>query len=394
MKLHSEKFPLVFKTMQEEEIDVWMIAASETETNSEPVLPILGDQQFIGATALIFERAGTIRAFATPLDINAYALTDYFEETISYKTTLADELTRYIGETRPKRIALNYSRNNPACDGLSYGRYKYLAAAFEAGGFDGEIVSAERIVGRLRGVKSDWEIERISKAAHLALEILLTLKDVIKPGVTVKEVFDHCNAEIVRRGLSPAWPASFCPGVYSGPVPRGHMAITDRRIERGHIVNLDFGVKYKGYASDLQRCFYVLREDETDAPEDVKRAFYTVRDAIRLAAKAAKPGMTGFEVDKVARDHITGLGYPSWNAALGHQLGQEAHDGGTILANDRPRYNRPELIHTPIELGNVFTMEPSAPCSAGTIGLEEDIVIEADGARFLVEPQEELYLIG
>ncbi|NLT58665.1 MAG: aminopeptidase P family protein [Clostridiales bacterium] len=393
MKMYTEKLPLIYKTMQEDDIDVWMIVGGETETNTEPVLPILGEIEYIGATAIIFEKAGKARVFCTPIDVNGYKLSGHFDEVVAYQTTLADELARYAGEHRAARIALNYSMDNPACDGLTHGKYRYVTEAFAQGGFAGELLSAARLVGKVRGVKSPWEIERITEAARLAHEIMLTLSDVIRPGVPVKAVFDHCHAEMARRGLLPSWTASFCPGVHAGQAPRGHMAITDRRMARGEIVCVDFGVKYKGYSSDLQRSWYILREDETEPPAEVLHVFETVRDAIQLAARAAKPGMTGFEVDKVARDYITGRGYESWNAALGHQLGREAHDGGTILANDRPRYNRPELIHTPIDLGNVFTLEPSAACSAGSVGLEEDVVVEENGARFLIPPQTELYLI-
>ena len=139
--------------------------------------------------------------------------------------------------------------------------------------------------------------------------------------------------------------------------------------------------------------YYVLKDDEDDAPEGVKKAFYLVRDAIDAARKFMRAGVTGFEVDQIARHMIVDEGFDSWNAALGHQVGHVTHDGGTILANRRPRYNKPELIDTLLQIGNVFTIEPGVEVAAGRIGIEEDVVITENGTEYLVEPQRELILI-
>ena len=63
------------------------------------------------------------------------------------------------------------------------------------------------------------------------------------------------------------------------------------------------------------------------------------------------------------------------------------------MAPERPRYNRPELIHAPLSKGFVFTLEPGVPTRKGRIGLEEDVVVDDTGARFLTPPQQELYLV-
>ena len=171
------------------------------------------------------------------------------------------------------------------------------------------------------------------------------------------------------------------------------MGIISTPIVKGYLINIDYGVKKDGYCSDIQRMYYVLKDDEDDAPEEVKEAFYLVRDAIKAAKEFMRPGVTGFEVDQVARHMIVDMGYDSWNAALGHQVGHQTHDGGTILANRRPRYNKKELIDMPLKKGNVFTIEPSIKTKWGKIGIEEDVVITDDGCEWLVEPQEELILI-
>ena len=71
-----------------------------------------------------------------------------------------------------------------------------------------------------------------------------------------------------------------------------------------------------------------------------------------------------------------------------------AHDGGPLLGPRKPRYNRPDLIDTPLREGFCFTLEPGVETSRGHVGLEEDVVVRKDHAEFLVPPQQELYLIG
>jgi len=165
-------------------------------------------------------------------------------------------------------------------------------------------------------------------------------------------------------------------------------------VKAGDVVNIDFGIVVDGYASDMQRMYYLLRPGETDAPDEVKKAFECVRDSIQLTAEFLKPGVTGLEADTVCRNNIIKGGYDSYGFATGHQLGRVAHDGGPLLGPRKPRYNRPDLIEVPLQEGYVFTIEPAVETSHGHIGLEEDVVIRKEGAEFLVPPQQELYLIG
>ena len=208
----------------------------------------------------------------------------------------------------------------------------------------------------------------------------------------VKYRFFH--SEVERRHLEYTWPNSCNPGVFAGEgCPAGHMGAPDRIIHKGDLINVDFGIIVDGYASDMQRMYYLLKDDEDDAPEDIKQAFYVLRDGVKKAAAFMKPGVTGFEVDKVARDYITSFGFPGWGHALGHQLGRVAHDGGAVLAPETPRYNRPELIHTPLCEGFVFTLEPGFNTRCGNMAIEEDVVITQNGAEFMVPMQEELILV-
>lgn len=394
MGFNKEKIEIVYTALEKHDTDMWIVAGQESATKSEPVLDILSDSEFIGKTALVFTKDHTARVVCTPIDANGYVIDGSFNKVYPFPVSFVDTLAEVIAEVKPNKIALDYSRNNPSADGLSVGMYELINEAIAKSKVETEVVSAENIVSMVRGIKTEGEIAKIKRAVEETEVIFNDAKKVIKAGMNCQDVYAFFQNEVERKGFDYSWPKSQDPGVVAGiGCPQGHVGAPDFVIKKGDVVNVDFGITLDGYASDIQRMYYILKDDETDAPEDVKKAFYAVRDGILLSAKALKPGVTGNYVDSVARDYIMGLGYPSWNAALGHQIGKVAHDGGPLLGPRRPRYNRPELIDTPLFENMCFTLEPGVPTSAGRLGLEEDVVVRKDGAEFLVPPQMELYLI-
>jgi len=149
-------------------------------------------------------------------------------------------------------------------------------------------------------------------------------------------------------------------------------------------------VQSGGYSSDIQRMYFFGAADEI--PEDVMRAFETVRDAIQLAAEALRPGARGKDVDAVARQHVIECGYPPFAHGLGHQIGRYAHDGGTLLAPPWERYG--DSPNGVVEPGNVFTLELHVPtANYGQVSLEEDVLVTETGCEFLSHPQRTLRCI-
>ena len=156
---------------------------------------------------------------------------------------------------------------------------------------------------------------------------------------------------------------------------------------------MDFGVSSADYCSDLQRVWYFLDEGETAPPDDVARAWDALWASMDAGAAILKPGIAGWEVDAAARESLVAAGYPEPMYALGHQLGRSAHDGGTVLAPKWDRYGAAPL--GVVEEGNVFTLEyGTAVPGRGYIGLEEDVVVTADGIEWLSTPQRELWLVA
>ncbi len=393
MKMDLEKLPLIYQVIKENNVDAWLITGRETIMRSEPILPVLGDMDFIIATTLIFTSSKCI-AIVSPLDVEGYRLIKGIDEVIEYTTTMEETIKEVLKDLDPQRLALNYSNSDASSDGLTVGMKMMLDKVLAAIDFKGELVSAFPIISKVRGMKTSSQIAKIKDCAIKADEYLRRVPSICHPGMTSIEIFNFLHEVAYADGYGMSWADSQCPSVMVDPnVPQGHGGITDTPLVKGNVINIDYGVSKDGYCSDLQRMYYVLKDDENDAPESVKQAFYLVRDAIKAAKDFLRPGVTGFQVDQVARHMVVDNGYDSWNAALGHQVGHVTHDGGTILANRRPRYNRTELIDTPLDAGNVFTLEPGIMIPEGRIGIEEDVVITKDGSEWLVEPQQELMLI-
>jgi Xaa-Pro aminopeptidase len=158
-------------------------------------------------------------------------------------------------------------------------------------------------------------------------------------------------------------------------------------------MNVDFGVRKDGYCSDLQRTWYFLRPGETRAPEAVQRGFDTIVEAIREAGKALRPGLTGAEIDDVARGYITARGYAEYPHGLGHQIGRVAHDGGGGLLPRWERYGNTPFLR--VEEGQCYTLEPRLTVDGhGVATCEEIVAVTGSGCAYLSRPQERLYVVS
>ncbi|RKY52817.1 MAG: aminopeptidase P family protein, partial [Candidatus Neomarinimicrobiota bacterium] len=136
-----------------------------------------------------------------------------------------------------------------------------------------------------------------------------------------------------------------------------------------------------------------LKPNETEVPDEVERGFETIRDAIKKAAEALKPGVEGWTVDAVARNYIVEAGYEEYPHALGHQVGRKAHDGSALLCPKWDRYKN--LPFLKVEAGQVYTLEPRLTVKGhGVATIEEIVVVTENGCEFLSKPQEKLIVIS
>jgi Xaa-Pro aminopeptidase len=318
---------------------------------------------------------------------------EVYDRVIGYVEGVKGELLAYLQQLDPATIAVNFSEDSEVCDGLTHGMYLTLKNMLSEIGYDNRLVSAEKVTSSLRARKTPAEIERMKTAIGHTIDIYALLAGFIQPGQTEKEIAAFTRAEIESRGLGYAWDPFHCPAVFTGPDTAGaHYQPTDRVVERGHILNMDFGVKFEDYVSDMQRTFYILKEGETEAPAEVMHGFETIVTAISMAAEALAPGVQGVEIDSIARDYIIAQGYEGYPHGLGHQVGRFAHDGTAMLAPAWEKYAGKPF--ETLEEDMVFTIEPRLTVPGyGVATIEEMVLVKPGGAQFLGGRQTEIILI-
>jgi Xaa-Pro aminopeptidase len=392
--LIREKIKQAVGLLSEFDLDCWLTFTRESAVNGDPVLPFLAPGDVTWHSSFLISRDGRTKAIVGRYDQRAIEEVGAYDHVEAFVTGFREPLQNYLRELNPRTIAVNYSEGSEICDGLTHGMFLTLQKTLADIGFADRLVSAEKIVSALRERKSDMEIAHIKEAIRHTEEIYALAGAFIAPGRTERDIADFMLAEVEQRGLSTAWGRATCPSVFSGPdTAQAHYGPTGRTIERGHILNMDFGVKVEHYCSDMQRTFYILREGENEAPADVRKGFETIIRSIDAAKRAMKPGVPGLDVDAAARGIITSAEYEEFPHGLGHQVGRFPHDGTALLGPAWEKYaQKPFRL---LEPGMVFTIEPRLTVPGkGVVTIEDMVVVTAGGAEWLSTPQTELILIG
>lgn len=243
---------------------------------------------------------------------------------------------------------------------------------------DAELVPVSQMIEELREVKDEEEIAIIEKACHIADMAYDHILKMIQPGMTEIEVANQLDFYMRSLGASGV---SFDTIVASGlrsAMPHG--VASKKIIEQGDLITLDFGCYYEGYVSDMTRTFAI-----GDPGEKLKEIYQIVLDAQLAVIDAAKPGMTGVQLDEVARDYISKHGYgEAFGHSTGHGIGLEIHEGPNVSS-------RAEKQFVP---GNVITDEPGIYLPGiGGVRIEDDLLITEDGNRVLTRSPKELIIL-
>jgi Xaa-Pro aminopeptidase len=391
--LVQEKLEQAVGILREQDVDLWLTFVRETMLTKDPCLDLIAGTYSAWTGAFIVSATGERVAIVGRFDAPAVEQTGAYD-VIGYDESIKPALRETVERLGPRSIALNYSQSDPAADGLTHGLWLELQETFAETGFADRFVPSEPIVNALRGRKSPAEVERIRDAARETEEIFDVVTEALQPGLSELEIADVVHGEVAQRELGYAWGRDHCPAVNAGPEKEvGHAPPGDLQTRRGELLHIDFGVTRAEYTSDLQRVWYFLDEGEAAPPDDVRQAWDALWASLDAGAAALRPGVAGWEVDAAARSALVAAGYPEPMHALGHQLGRSAHDGGTTLAPRWDRYGSSPLGL--VEEGNVYTLEYGAAVPGrGYIGLEEDVLVTADGIEWLSSPQREPWLVA
>jgi Xaa-Pro aminopeptidase len=243
-----------------------------------------------------------------------------------------------------------------------------------------EWIPETSVLSPLVGAKEEHEHKRIRRAQSLTEDVFRSVIDDVDPGDTEREI----AAEVTYRHLQGgADKMAFDPIVASGPnAARPHARPTDRPLQKGDLVVFDMGGVLDGYASDMTRTVAV------GDPSDVALTGYeAVLEAQRRALEQAHSGMTGKELDAVARDYLEDKGFgDDFTHGLGHGIGLEVHEW------PRVSYSAEEELPT----GACVTIEPGiyVPEEGYGIRIEDIIVLHPDGHTNLTDMEKELAVIA
>jgi len=230
-------------------------------------------------------------------------------------------------------------------------------------------------VAALRMTKDEEEIDHIRKAQSIAEAAYDKILRFIKAGVTEREVALELNRLIYEYG---AEDLSFDTIVLSGAnTSMPHGVPSDKKIEEGEFVLMDFGAVYNGYHSDMTRTVCV-----GEPTEEMKQVYDIVLQAQLAGLEAAKAGILGSDLDKVSRDVIEQAGYGScFGHSLGHGVGLEIHEKPNASPNYKLTLNK----------GAVITVEPGIYI-AGKFGvrIEDFVILTENGCENLTKSAKNL----
>ncbi|QQK79765.1 aminopeptidase P family protein [Salicibibacter cibi] len=245
----------------------------------------------------------------------------------------------------------------------TYEKYDTYQEAFHA-----ELVPVAGIIENLRLFKNEDELKTMQKAAEIADAAFDHIVTYIKPGVREREIANEL--EFYMRNLG-AVSSSFDIIVASGERgARPHGVASNKQIENGDMITMDFGAYYEGYCSDTTRTVAV-----GEPSDELQHVYDTVLKAQLKSLEHIKAGMTGAEADRIARDYIYAEGYEGYfGHGLGHGLGMDVHE--------EPRLSPKGNLQ--LEPGMVVTVEPGIYLPGkGGVRIEDDIVITEDGNKRL-----------
>ncbi len=250
----------------------------------------------------------------------------------------------------------------------------------EAAAPGAQFLSAEDLITGLRVAKDAAEIETMRRAVLAAEAAFRATVPLIRLGMTERELASELTVQLLRAGSDSELP--FPPIVASGPnsaLPHG--VPTDRRLERGDFLIIDWGATVEGYISDLTR---TLALEPVDS--ELARVHAVVLEANQAGRSAVRPGVACAEIDRAARQVIDAAGYgPQFTHRTGHGIGMEAHE---------PPYIRGDNLEL-LAPGMTFTVEPGIYLEGrGGVRIEDNIVITPGGAPSLSTLDRSLKVIG
>ncbi|PEO45195.1 Xaa-Pro dipeptidase [Bacillus sp. AFS026049] len=287
-------------------------------------------------------------------------------EVVQHKGTIMEEVGK-------QAKAMNIGKLGFEQEHLTYAAYKAYEAAI-----DGRLLPVSGVIENLRLIKTSSEIKILKEAAAIADAAFTHILDFLRPGITELDVSNELEFFMRKQGAtSSSFDIIVASGIRSA-LPHG--VATDKIIEKGDFVTLDYGAYYNGYVSDITRTLAVGKPSE-----ELINIYDIVLEAQLRGMAGIKPGMTGREADALTRNLIEEKGYGQYfGHSTGHGIGLEVHEGPALSF-------RSDII---LEPGMAVTVEPGIYLpGVGGVRIEDDTIVTIDGNEALTHSTKELIIL-
>jgi len=215
-RIVREKISQAVDILNEMDTDLWLTLVRETSQVKDPVLDLILGFGLTWLSGLLIHRNGSCTASVGRFDATNFEQLAAYDNVVTYDQAFLPLLTQAIRSFDPGNIAINTSDNDPAADGLTYGLYRLLNKALADTPYGSRLVSAESIIGALRGRKTVTEIGLIEAAVVESQTAIAELHEVIQPGISDLEIADVLHAYATRHNYGTGWDWDNCPHVTVG----------------------------------------------------------------------------------------------------------------------------------------------------------------------------------
>ena len=398
MELHLQN------SMRRAGVDMWIIMSREF--NVDPILQMFGDYGISGwyghRNAYIFFDPGKNKPLERTLigTHQSGRMVEFFPTIISYgEEGLKPHLSKYINKRKPKKIAINRSRTVSMSDGITVEMLAFLEDAIGPK-YSSRLTSSQDLIFDYINHRTAAELEIETNASHRTWYILRRAfsNEVVTPGKTkLMDIYGFILQEWQDQDLE----FNFSPGItiYRKGVNGGIDDTENPIVEPGDILHVDFGVRLMGLVTDQQHVAYVLRKNENEPPMGLQKLFKQSVIVGDFFAEELQAGKIGSDVKTTIEKRAAKQGIKA--SIYGQTQGNWVHGAGARAVFDWPdRYG--DFAREPVRASEFWSIEynvqgkvPEWNNQIVTIPREEDAVIEADGsgARFIVGPQKEFWLI-
>ena len=389
---------LLPSAMSRAQVSHWLIVCREND--NDPIAAHVGCENAGGTAVVLFSKTPdgiTSRMFSPVSESTAVKELGIYDEVIDVdrSDSAIDIAATWLNKQEVTALAINSFSSNPQADGLSHSQFVALKDALTPE-VASTLTAAEPVIYEWLSRKLPPEVDIMAKAATITSNWQYEAYQTVIPGKTTdKDLADFLKKKIADAGVQDGWAPDQNPAVNSGP-DRGHSHPTDRIIQPGDVIQIDFGIRvYDRWVTDIQRFAYVLKPGETQAPGNIQYAWDSAIEGSRAAFEAMQAGVSGNHVHEAQRVVMERQGSLPVMWSTGHPVGYVAHDTG-------PNLGVRSTSSKKLDEGMTFAFDGfyswyypgSGKQETKTISVEEMVVITDDGARYLTPPQSELILIS